>query len=268
MAQGETHHKMKWLAMTMAGLVAALATVVFLHRHDSPSVPGQSVGASATPPIPGANGTSTPGSMGVNPIGTRVMYFDVLPETPIPDSDELSEFRSQLRGRMLCTPDEAIWQAKMLTRTTSWIRHVVKRTSLVVANRWADGQPAGDPSNDNSPVVWLVLFENSAQLTHRSRMDLRRISPPKDATEDAVPLGVTYMAVTFEETGQFDSLLPVAGNGKPIEEVFASAMEIPELGSQYLSRYPINAADLCDEAPGSRPTPGATWVYPTPEATP
>jgi hypothetical protein len=197
-----------------------------------------------------------------------MMYFDVSQETPIPDPDELSEFRAQLRGRMLCTPDEAIWQAKMLTGTTSWVRNVIKRTSLVVANRWADGQPAGDPSDDNSPVVWLVLFETSGQLTHRSRFDLREISPPKDATEDAMPLRTTYMAMTFEETGQFAALLPVAGNGKTIEEVFASAAAIPELGSQYLERYPTTAANLCNESPGSRPTPGATWVYPTTEATP
>ena len=206
--------------------------------------------------------------MGVNPIGTRMMYFEVPQETPIPDPDELSEFRSQLRGRMLCTPDEAIWQAKTLTGTTSWVRSVVKRTSLAVAIRWADGKPAGDPSGDNSPVVWLVLFESSGVLTHRYRFDLREISPPKDATEDAKPLRTTYMAVTFEETGQFAAQLPVAGNGKTIEEVFASAAVIPELGSQYLERYPTIAANLCTESPGSRPTPGATWVYPTTEATP
>ena len=264
----KTHQDTIWLAITVAGLVAGLAAVVILNQHDSASVPGQSVVASATPLIPGTNGTSTPGSMGVSPIGTRVMYFDMPPETPIPDPAELAEFRSQLRRRMLCIPDEAIWHAKMLTGTTSWVRNVVKRTTLAVAHRWAEEQPAGDPSNDNSPVVWLVLFENSEQLTHRSRFDLRKLSPPKDATEDAVPLRTTYMAVTFEETGQFDALLPVAGDGKTIEEVFASAEAIPELGSQYLERYPINAANLCNESPGSRPTPGATWVYPTPEATP
>lgn len=264
----ETQRQAKWTAIALICLAVAASIVISLSWYSSAVVPGQSAGAPATSPAGGNIGTSTPGSIGVNPIGTRMMAFDVGPETPIPDPTDLAEFRAQLRSRLLCTPDEAIWRAQMLTGTTEWVRSVVKRTSLIVAMRWADGQPAGNPSEDNSNVVWLVLFESATQLTHRSRFDIRDISPPVDATQDAHPIGATYMAMIFEETGQFPALLRVQENGKTIEEHFESASNIPELGSGYLERYPINTAGLCNESPGSRPTPGATWIYPTAEVTP
>lgn len=258
------------LIVSTGVLVISVAWVILLVNRDPvASGPGQTTSTPVMPPVAGPGETPPSASVEARPVGTRMMAVDSGPETPIPDPTDLAEFRAQLRRRLLCTPDEAIWWAQMLTGTTEWIRSVVKRTSLIVATRWADGQPAGNPSEDNSHVVWLVLFESGTQLTHRSRFDTRFISPPVDATEDAYPIGTTYMAVIFEETGQFPSpLLEVYGNDKTIEEIFESASNIPELGSGYLERYPINTAGLCHESPGSRPTPGATWIYPTAEVTP
>ena len=201
----------------------------------------------------------------------RVVYSDHVNRRYMIDQDpdrkrpreELGPWRKRMRQNLICTAKEAEAYASYLTNTDGWIRKKTVRTTWTAFESWRDGSEIEDPRYDESPVIWVVSFQDDERLTMRATY-LSGLFMPPNGDEEHLFLESDKLSVSFDEFGRGLNWYP-AGSWKRLSADYDPLDDmdrIPEISSHVLAHWNISGKGLCfDPIPVPRPTPGATLDY-------